>query len=58
MKIYSSASSIPSFSCFSFDKLTECLFSFKTRHGFTKKEFIQEAIEYYSKISKIPITSE
>lgn len=43
---------------FSIDKLAERIFKFKTPHGFLKKEFIQEAIEYYSKLSSIPLKSE
>ncbi len=43
---------------FSVDKLAERIFKFKTPHGFLKKEFIQEAIEYYSKLSSIPLNSE
>ncbi|GAH12023.1 unnamed protein product, partial [marine sediment metagenome] len=41
----------------SVDKLAERIFSFKTPHGFIKREFIHEAIEYYSKLSNIPLTS-
>ncbi|MCK5047178.1 MAG: hypothetical protein KAS22_11400, partial [Candidatus Heimdallarchaeota archaeon] len=43
---------------FSVDKLADRLFKFKTPHGFLKKEFIREAIEYYSKLSSIPLNSE
>ncbi len=42
---------------FSIEKLAERLFRFKTPHGFIKKEFIHEAIEYYSKLSNIPLDS-
>ncbi len=43
---------------FSLDKLADRIYSFKTPHGYIQKEFMQEAIEYYSKLSGIPINSQ
>ncbi|NHJ05910.1 MAG: aldehyde:ferredoxin oxidoreductase [Candidatus Heimdallarchaeota archaeon] len=40
---------------FSQKRLADRLFSVESPHGFIKREFIQEAIEYYSKITTIPM---